>query len=139
MAEQGIRTQVKPESRSNNATRASGPRSLTEHARRIRQDSSTLASDVTALASEVRGTTSSVMERTVLDQMRNQPLRTLGMAAGVGYLLGGGIPLRLTGLLFGTATRVAAGLALLREIAELSQQLQSSVQRMNASGTQARP
>jgi len=43
-------------------------------------------------------------------QVQQRPLRTLGVAAGIGYVLGGGLSARLTVFLLGAATRVATAL-----------------------------
>jgi len=71
---------------SDSATRE--PRSIGEHARQIRHDA-------TALAAEVRDTRND-LDRTLTEQMTERPWLTLGMAAGAGYLLGGGLRSRLT-------------------------------------------
>jgi hypothetical protein len=45
------------------------------------------------------------------EQVARRPYRTLGVAAGIGYVLGGGLSSRLTTLVFGAATRLAMALA----------------------------
>lgn len=79
------------------------PRSIGEHARQIRQDA-------TSLATEVRDTRND-LERTLTEQMTERPWLTLGMAAGAGYLLGGGLRSRLTVVMLGAATRLATAMA----------------------------
>jgi len=54
--------------------------------------------------------TAADLERRLTDQVQQQPLMTVGVAAGVGYVLGGGLQSRLTALLLATATRVALAL-----------------------------
>jgi ElaB/YqjD/DUF883 family membrane-anchored ribosome-binding protein len=77
-------------------------RSLAEHGRQIQHDAE-------ALAEAVRDATGGV-QRYLTARVEQRPLSTLGVAAGVGYLLGGGLGSRLTGVLLGTATRVATAL-----------------------------
>lgn len=79
------------------------PRSIGEHARRIQRDA-------TSLAAEVRDTRSD-LERTLTEQMTDRPWLTLGMAAGAGYLLGGGLRSRLTVVMLGAATRLVTAIA----------------------------
>ena len=78
------------------------PQSLGDHARHIHHDAATLAA-------EVRGTTAD-LERYLTDQVQRRPYSTLGVAAGIGYILGGGLRSRLTAVLLSTATRVAMAL-----------------------------
>lgn len=78
--------------------------SLGEHGRQIHKDAA-------ALVADVRGSTID-LERYLSTQVRVSPYRSLGIAAGVGYLLGGGLTSRLTLLLLGVATRLAAGIAI---------------------------
>jgi hypothetical protein len=47
----------------------------------------------------------------VTQQVRERPVATLAAAAGVGYLLGGGLSSRLTLLMFGFATRFGMAIA----------------------------
>lgn len=79
------------------------PRSIGEHARQIQHDA-------TSLAAEVRDTRSD-LERTLTEQMTDRPWLTLGMAAGAGYLLGGGLRSRLTVVMLGAATRLVTAIA----------------------------
>lgn len=44
------------------------------------------------------------------EQVQRQPYITIGVAAGIGYVLGGGLQSRLTAVLLSTAARVVAAL-----------------------------
>ena len=83
------------------------PRSAGDHARQIRHDATTLAE-------EVRRTAAS-LEVFLGDRMRRRPYTTLSVAAGVGYVLGGGLATRFTVVLLGVATRLATAVAM-REV-----------------------
>ncbi len=103
----------KPSSEPNGAT--SGPAgqphdtsSLGDHCRQIHHDAHALATAVQGAADDVG--------RYLTEQVEQRPFTTIGVAAGVGYVLGGGLRSRLTALLLGTATRVAMALAA-RELA----------------------
>jgi hypothetical protein len=96
------------------------PRSIGTHARRIQRDAATLAA-------EVRDTTADV-ERYLSDRVRNQPYSTLGAAAGVGYVLGGGLRSPLTAVLLGAAARLASVLVV-RELAEIGERWNSRAPR----------
>lgn len=73
-----------------------------DHGRRLRRDA-------VALAAEVRSATAD-LERYLTEEVRRRPYGTLGAAAGIGYVLGGGLSARLTAVLLGTAGRVATAL-----------------------------
>lgn len=47
----------------------------------------------------------------ITSQVRERPVATLAAAAGVGYVLGGGLSSRLTLLMVGVATRLAMAVA----------------------------
>jgi ElaB/YqjD/DUF883 family membrane-anchored ribosome-binding protein len=49
------------------------------------------------------------------EQTERRPYVSLATATGIGYVLGGGVPSRLTGFLFGLAGRFAVGM-FLREL-----------------------
>ena len=76
--------------------------SLADHARQIQHDAE-------ALAGAVREATNGV-QRSLTEQVEQRPFSTVGVAAGVGYVLGGGLSARLTAMLLGAATRVAMAL-----------------------------
>lgn len=78
-------------------------RSLGDHCRQINQDAH-------ALAAAVQDATSGV-EGYLTERVQSRPFVTLGVAAGIGYVLGGGLRPRLTSALLGAATRVALAVA----------------------------
>jgi hypothetical protein len=69
-----------------------------------------IGNDLRSLATHVEGA-GSEMERFVTEQVRERPYAVLVAAAGVGFLLGGGLRSRLTPLLFGVATRLVTEMA----------------------------
>lgn len=100
------------------------PRSIGDHGRQIHHDAA-------ALAAEVRGTTAD-LERYLTDQLKRRPYSTLGVAAGIGYVLGGGLRSRLTAVLLSTATRVAMALVARELGARLSPQASVAAQNKNS-------
>ena len=89
-------------------------RSIGHHCRQIRHDANALATAVQEATDE--------LERHLSEEVQKRPFSTLGVAAGVGYVLGRGLPSRLTGVLLNVATRLAIALA----ARELSARLSSS-------------
>jgi ElaB/YqjD/DUF883 family membrane-anchored ribosome-binding protein len=89
-------------------TARQGQRSLGDHGRQIHHD-------VHALAAAVQEADAD-LERYLTAQLEERPYTTLGVAAGVGFVLGGGLRARLTAVLFGAATRLAMAVAA-RELA----------------------
>ena len=87
-------------------------RSLGDQCRQIRHDAH-------ALAHAVQGATDD-LERYITAGVEERPYATLGAAAGVGYILGGGLRPRLTAMLLGAATRLAMALAARELTARLS-------------------
>jgi len=83
-------------------------RSLGDHCRQIHHDAHALAAAVQGAADD--------LERYLTEQVEERPYTTLGVAAGVGFVLGGGLRSRLTAVLFGAARKLAVALAA-REIA----------------------
>lgn len=77
-------------------------RSIGDHGRQIHQDAE-------ALVETLRDATDGA-QRYLATQIERQPFTTLGVAAGVGYVLGGGLGSRLTVLLLGAAARLTAAL-----------------------------
>jgi len=73
----------------------------------VRSDANALAQSLGNAAQEV-GTY-------IQQQLQERPYQTLGVAAGIGYILGGGLTLRVTSLLLGTGGRMLASMAL-REV-----------------------
>lgn len=96
-----------PRAQTNGAERAEGdarfPKHLTETGRQIRGDAQNLVTHVSEAGTE--------LQSYVTDMVRDRPLVTLGVAAGVGYLLGGGLSSRLSVLALGVGTRFAMALA----------------------------
>ena len=91
----------------NGAIREAGPprrelRSIGEHARRVQDDA-------TKLASEVRETTAD-LESYLTEQVHQRPVVTLGAAAALGYVLGGGLRTQFTVVLLGLGARLAMAL-----------------------------
>ena len=99
-------------------------RSLGDHGRQIYHDAATLAA-------EVRGTTAD-LERYLIEQVEERPYTTLGVAAGVGYVLGGGLSSRLTVVLLGAATRLVTVLAVRELGARILPRDSTSVQSKSA-------
>jgi ElaB/YqjD/DUF883 family membrane-anchored ribosome-binding protein len=93
-------------------TERHGQRSLGEHGREIQHDVQALAAAVQDAADD--------LQRYVTTQMEHRPYTTLGVAAGVGFVLGGGLRPRLAAVLLGTATRVAMAVAARELAARLS-------------------
>jgi len=85
------------------------PHSAGDHARKIQHDATTLVG-------ELQRTTVD-LERYLTERVRHRPYVTLSVAAGVGYMIGGGLATRLTVVLLGIATRLATAVAM-REVAE---------------------
>ncbi len=79
------------------------PPSLGDHGRQIHHDAEVLATAVRDAADD--------LHRYVAEQVEQRPLMTLGLAAGAGFVLGGGLSARLTIALLGTATRLATAVA----------------------------
>ena len=75
---------------------------LGDHGRQIQHDAE-------VLAATVREATGGV-QRYLATQAEQRPFSTVSVAAGVGYVLGGGLSSRLAVLLLGAATRIAAAL-----------------------------
>ena len=95
-------------------------RSLGDHCRQIHHDAHALAAAVQEATDD--------LERYLTEQVAQRPYTTLGVAAGVGYVLGGGLRARLTAVLLGAATRLAMGLAAREIAARLSTGASASVQ-----------
>jgi hypothetical protein len=95
-------------------------RSLGDHGRQIHHDAH-------ALAAAVREATDD-LERYLTEHVEQRPYTILGVAAGVGYVLGGGLRSRLTAVLLGAATRFAMALAARELAARLLPGASASVQ-----------
>ena len=101
-------------------TERQGQRSLGDHCLEIHQDVHALAAAMQDAADD--------LERYLTEQVEQRPYTTLGVAAGVGFVLGGGLRARLTAVLFGAATRLAVALAARELAARLSPAASESVQ-----------
>ena len=64
-----------------------------------------IGDEARALGSSLESTVHDI-EATLRTQMEHRPYAMLAAAAGVGYVLGGGLPSRLTGLLIGLGSRI---------------------------------
>jgi hypothetical protein len=91
-----------------------GTRSIAYHWRRIRHDANVLAGAVQEATGE--------LQHYLSEQVEERPFTILGVATGVGFVLGRGLPVRLTAGLLGIATRLAITVA----ARELSARLSSS-------------
>lgn len=85
--------------RPNGADDHAGARDLLEQGQRVRED---IAQFGDAARQAVSG-----WESVLRDRMRSQPYATLAVAAGVGYVLGGGMPPFVLRALLGFGGRVA--------------------------------
>jgi len=88
-----------------------GANEVRERFDEARQD---LRADVEAL-SETVGHAAQELGSYVREQLRERPYAALGAAAGLGFVLGGGLTLRVGSLLFGTGGRILASMVL-REV-----------------------
>jgi len=95
-------------------------RSLGDHCREIYHDAHALAAAVQEATDD--------LERYLTEQVEERPYTTLGVAAGLGYVLGGGLRSRLTAVLLGAATRLAMALAARELAARLAPGASASVQ-----------
>jgi hypothetical protein len=105
------------------------PRSLGDHGRQIQHDAQ-------ALAAAVLDATDG-LGRYLTEQLDRRLYRTLGLAVGVGCVLGGGLSSRSTTALLGAARRLAMALAVRELAARLSHGTSASAQNPgseNASG-----
>ena len=93
---------------------------LGDHGRQIHHDAHALAAAVRDAADD--------LERYLTEQVEERPYTTLGVAAGVGFVLGGGLRSRLTVVLLGAATRLATAVAARELAARLSPGASASAQ-----------
>jgi ElaB/YqjD/DUF883 family membrane-anchored ribosome-binding protein len=85
--------------REGNLRDASVPRKLQEHGREAYQHAQALGSNLEEAVDEIGGF--------LRENLEQRPYLTLATAAGVGYVLGGGLPLKLTAMALGLGTRFA--------------------------------
>jgi len=74
----------------------------------------TLQQDITALSQTLNDAAQDV-STALREQVKSRPYATLGVAAGIGYILGGGLTMRVGALLLGTGGRMVTNM-LLREV-----------------------
>lgn len=79
------------------------PDSFVNTSRRIQSEAESLAAHVKEAGGDLQGFLS--------DQVRQRPYATLATAAGIGFVLGGGLSSKLTMLTLGMATRLAMAMA----------------------------
>lgn len=80
-----------------------------EHSADVREEAQDLATSLTELTREVSGV--------VKEQLDQRPYAVLGVAAACGYVLGGGLPSRITRAGLGIGARMAMGM-LVRQFVE---------------------
>lgn len=85
------------------------PHSAGDHARKIQHDATTLVDELQRTAAD--------LENYLTESVRLRPYATLSVAAGIGYVIGGGLATRFTVVLLGVATRLATAVAM-REVTE---------------------
>lgn len=90
----------------------------TERWSALKEDVAGLEDDARHLARSLEKSLRSVGQATTA-QVRAHPVATLGAAAGVGYVLGGGLPSSLTKLLWRIGSRAALNLAVSTIVAQL--------------------
>ena len=107
-AQQGEQGQPGGGQQARRVSGASGPRpidsgQIMERGRAVLNDARGLASTLEEAFDEIQDY--------LREQLEQRPYATLAAASGIGYILGGGLPSRLTGLLFGWGSRVALTMA----------------------------
>jgi len=85
---------------------------LPERGRQIEREALALADSVHDAAAD--------FETYVGEEMERHPYRTLALAAGAGWLLGGGLATRLTRLMIQTGMRLAVGVVAQQLVARLA-------------------
>ncbi len=93
-------------SKSGNGSDASRFARLQKQGRQVQREARALATGLEEAADEIEGF--------LREQMEQRPYGVLAAAAGVGYVLGGGIPSPLTRLLLDYATRFAFTVAVMQ-------------------------
>lgn len=105
-----------------------------ERVQRIQQKGKQVRSDVGDLTSEVEGALGE-LETVVREQLTQRPYTTLAAAAGLGYVLGGGIPVALSRMMLGIGGRLAF-VMLAQQLREGFAGLQDNVTPQNAQSGQ---
>lgn len=91
--------------------RGNGSAMATPSARELVEQGQKVREDVVALAGAVRQATSG-WQALLRDRLERRPYATLAVAAGVGYVLGGGLPTSLLRVMIGVGGRLAVERAL---------------------------
>jgi hypothetical protein len=73
---------------------------------RIQQKGERVRREVSGLTAEIEGALGD-LERMAREQLARRPYATLTAASGLGYVLGGGVPVALSRMLFGMGKRLA--------------------------------
>ncbi len=73
---------------------------------RLQQKGQRVRDEVSGLTAEVEGALGD-FERVVRDQLARRPYATLTAASGLGYVLGGGVPVAFSRMLLGVGGRLA--------------------------------
>jgi len=73
---------------------------------RIQSKGQRVRQEMSGLSAEIEGALSD-FERIVREQLERRPYATLAAASGVGYVLGGGVPVALSRMVFGVGARLA--------------------------------
>ena len=85
--------------RPNASGHACGVERVVDQGRQVRDEAQQLLTSLQQAAAEVR--------ETLRERLGHHPYTVLGVGFGVGYILGGGLPSRVTRLLFDVGSRVA--------------------------------
>lgn len=78
----------------------------TSRIERIQTKGQRVRQEVNGLTAELEGALGD-LERVVREQLERRPYATLATASGVGWVLGGGVPVALSRILFGMGGRLA--------------------------------
>jgi hypothetical protein len=101
-----------------------------ERVQRIQQKGQQVRREVGDLTSEVEGALGE-LETVIREQLTQRPYTTLAAATGLGYVLGGGIPVALSRMMFGLGGRLAF-VMLAQQFREGFAGLQENVTQQNA-------
>jgi hypothetical protein len=101
-----------------------------ERVQRIQQKGQQVRREVGDLTTEVEGALGE-LETVIREQLTQRPYTTLAAATGLGYVLGGGIPVVLTRMMFGLGGRLAF-VMLAQQFREGFAGLQGNVTQQNA-------
>ena len=79
---------------------------MKERVQRLQQKGQQVRREVGDFTTELEGVLAA-LESAVREQVTRRPYATLAAATGLGYVLGGGIPVRLSRMMFGVGGRLA--------------------------------